>query len=64
MKLTGILNVVAGAMLAGHLSYGFAQSAARPASTHAKPAVALAAVASTKSGSASHPQLTGSRERP
>ncbi len=53
MKLTRILKLVAGVMLAGHLSSGFAQSAAKPASTTAKPTVALAPVASTKTGSAS-----------
>ncbi len=55
MKLTRILNLVAGAMLAGYLPSGFAQSAAKPASTTAKPPVALAPVASTKTGSAALP---------
>jgi hypothetical protein len=53
MKFTRILNLVAGAMLAGHLPSGFAQSAARPASAAEKPAVASAPVATTNTGSAS-----------
>ena len=55
MKLTRILNLVAGAMLAGHLSSGYAQSAAKPVKTTAKPAVAFAPVASNKTGFASLP---------